>query len=155
MRKHEAIEASVQVIARLKRVLHLFRDDLEDSLRPFGITPAQLYILSTLGKEPGTSGAKLARLCGVTPQSTQGLLAAVERRGWVTRKKHPENERILLATLTEEGEEILEASRHSARGTQRRMLEGFHHKEVDLLEELLGRCEANLETLRQQREKQA
>jgi MarR family transcriptional regulator, organic hydroperoxide resistance regulator len=155
MRKHDAIEASVHITAQLKRVIHLFRDDLEEALRPFGITPAQLYVLATLGKEPGTSGARLARLCGVTPQSTQGLLVAVERRGWIEREKHPENERILLATLTRAGEELLESSRHAARNTERRMLHGFNHKEVALLDELLGRCAANLETIQHRQSKRS
>src|SRR5271166_50043 len=91
------------VASLVKRLLHLFKERLEEELRPYGATAAQLPILFALEREPGVSGAKLARVCTVTPQTVQVLLRGIEANGWIVRSKHPENERILLARLTPDG----------------------------------------------------
>lgn len=128
----------------LKRVMHGFRDVLDEKLRPHGITSAQLHVLAILDREPEISGAKLARSCMVTPQTMQGLIATTQRNGWITRRKHPENSRILLAALTPAGEALLASSRRITRAVQRQMLGGFSTEDAGLLEALLARCAENL-----------
>ena len=141
------IPASDPVAKLVKRMWTLFRDRLDEDLRPYGITTAQLQILFVLRNHPDVSGAKLARLCRVTPQTTQTLLKTMERNGWVERHKHAENERILLVTLTRSGSLLLERSRATALRIQKQMLTGFHRDEVRLLESMLERCIQNLEQL--------
>jgi MarR family transcriptional regulator, organic hydroperoxide resistance regulator len=131
-----------------KRVLHLFRDVLDEKLRPWGVTAAQLHVLAKLEQEPGISGASLARTCMVTPQTTQVLLRGIEKNGWVVRRKHPENERILLATLTPTGKRILARSRAAIGRLYEQMLGDLAAKDVRALESLLSQCVANLESSR-------
>jgi DNA-binding MarR family transcriptional regulator len=131
----------------LKRVLQLFRDLLDEALRPHGLTSAQLHILAALEREPGISGATLARKCQVTPQTTQVLLRGIEASGWIVRTRHPDNERILLAVLTPLGKRILARSRASLGSTYEDMLRGFSVSEIETLETLLSRCAANLESI--------
>jgi DNA-binding MarR family transcriptional regulator len=142
---HKNIPAADPVAKLVKRMWTLFRDRLDEDLRPYGITTAQLQILFMLRSEPGVSGAKLARLCRVTPQTTQTLLKTIERNGWVERHKHAENERILLVSLTRSGLSLLERSRATALRIQKQMLAGFHRDEIRLLESMLERCIHNLE----------
>jgi MarR family transcriptional regulator, organic hydroperoxide resistance regulator len=127
-----------------KRLLHLFREELEEKLRPHGITAAQLHVIGKLDHEPGISGAKLARACTVTPQTMQVLLRGIERNGWVVRSRHPENERILLARLTPAGQRILAKARVAITQVYAQMLDGVPPKDAHLLESLLSRCVANL-----------
>ncbi len=131
-----------------KRVLHLFRDVLDEKLRPWGVTAAQMHVLAKLEQEPGISGATLARTCMVTPQTTQVLLRSVEKNGWVVRKKHPENDRILLATLTPSGKRILTRSRTAIGQLYELMLHDLAEKDVHALEKMLSQCAANLESSR-------
>jgi DNA-binding MarR family transcriptional regulator len=135
---------SYPIAVQLKRVLQLFRETLDEALRPYGVTSAQLKVLATLEQEPGISGARLARQFLVTPQTTQVLLRGIEANGWIERRQHPENSRILLATLTPAGKRLLGRSRTAVGKIYARMLQGLSAKEVRELEELLGRCEANL-----------
>jgi DNA-binding MarR family transcriptional regulator len=146
---HAAENSSSYPIASLiKRLLQLFRDGMDERLRPWGVTAAQLHVLAKLEYEPGISGARLARACMVTPQSTQVLLRGIEKNGWIRRTKHPENERILLATLTPSGKRILAKSRTAVGQVYEQMLDGLAAKDMHALESLLTHCATNLESSR-------
>jgi len=146
---HAAGNSSSYPIASLvKRLLQLFRDGLDEKLRPWGVTAAQLHVLAKLECEPGISGARLARACMVTPQTTQVLLRGIEQNGWIRRTKHPENDRILLATLTPSGKRILAKSRTAVGLVYDQMLDGLATREVRALESLLTHCATNLESSR-------
>src|SRR5271170_7773385 len=142
--KENATNYPVAVL--VKRVLQLFREALDEKLRPHGVTAAQLHVLAKLDHEPGISGAKLARACMVTPQTTQVLLRGIEKNGWILRKKDPENERILLATLTPSGKRILAKSRTAIGNIYKQMLRDLAAQDVRALEALLSQCAANLES---------
>jgi MarR family transcriptional regulator, organic hydroperoxide resistance regulator len=139
-------KSSYPIASLVKRVLRLFREILDEALRPYGLTSAQFYILAALGQEPCISGARLARTCQVTPQTTQVLLRGIEANGWIVRAKHPENDRILLAELTPAGKRILDRSRASLGGIYQDMLRDFSGRDIAALETLLSRCAVNLES---------
>ena len=134
-----------EVLKLTRRMTVLFRERLEELLKPLGVTSAQLQLLAALTKEPGTSGAHLSRYCQVTPQTTHALLAAVERRGWVSRTPHPENARVLLATLTPEGERVFSKGKAIAIKLQDRMLRSLSSAEIRRLEATLQQPVKNLE----------
>jgi DNA-binding MarR family transcriptional regulator len=146
VRRTEENSVNYPIASLVKRLLHLFRESLDEKLRPCGVTAAQLHVLAKLDHEPGISGARLARACMVTPQTTQVLLRGVEKNGWIVRTRHPENERILLATLTPSGKRVLARSRTAIGHIYRQMLDGLAAKEVHALESLLTRCAANIES---------
>ena len=146
---HAAENSSSYPIASLiKRLLQLFRDGMDEKLRPWGVTAAQLHVLAKLDYEPGISGARLARACMVTPQTTQVLLRGIEQNGWIRRTKHPENDRILLATLTPSGKRILAKSRTAVGQVYDQMLDGLAAKDVRVLDALLTHCATNLDPVR-------
>src|SRR5271165_5577174 len=130
VRRADENSANYPIASLVKRVLHLFRDTLDEQLRPYGVTAAQLHVLAKLDHEPGISGARLARACMVTPQTTQVLLRGIEANGWIVRIRHPENERILLATLTPSGKRILARSRTAVGRIYAQMLDGIAAKDV-------------------------
>jgi DNA-binding MarR family transcriptional regulator len=139
-------KSSYPIAVLVKRLLQLFRETMDEALRPYGLTSAQLHILAALDWEPGISGARLARKCQVTPQTIQVLLRGIEANGWIARTRHPENVRILLAELTPAGKRILDRSRASLGSTYEDMLRGFGASDTETLETLLSRCVANLES---------
>src|ERR1700744_2396385 len=53
-----ADKAPPEVLKLTRRMNVLFRDRLEERLRPLSITSAQLQLLAALTKEPGTSGPR-------------------------------------------------------------------------------------------------
>ena len=134
-----------EVLKLTRRMNMLFRDRLEEQLRPMGITAAQLQLLAALTKEPGSSGAHISRFCQVTPQTTHALLAVAEKRGWVQRSPHPENAHTLLATLTPQGRRIFSRGKALAVKLQSRMLSSLTSAEVRRLEAVLAQLIENLE----------
>jgi DNA-binding MarR family transcriptional regulator len=133
-----------EVLKLTRRMTTLFRDRLEEQLKPLGITAAQLQLLAALVKEPGTSGAHISRFCQVTPQTTHALLAVAEERGWVRRSPHPENAHTLLAMLTPQGRRVFKRGKTIAIRLQGRMLRTLSASEIKQLESVLMQLIENL-----------
>ena len=88
---------------------------MESALREHGLTGARYAVLSVLARDPGMSGADLARACNTTPQAMNGVLATLERDGLVERHAHPTHGRILQVILTGDGERRLKAATPAVR----------------------------------------
>jgi DNA-binding MarR family transcriptional regulator len=139
-------QAKTRLSAQLmKRILIHFRSQMDEQLRPQGVTTAQLQMLKVIQNEAGGSGAQLARSCYMTPQSAQALLKNLEDGGWIRRGKDKVNGRILVARLTPSGEELLKTAEKAARVIEERLWRGVPESAVEGLNEVLERCLANLE----------
>ena len=128
----------------MKRILIHFRSQMDEALRPQGVTTAQLHLLKTIREEPGASGARLARLCYMTPQSAQSLLTGLERDGWIVRSKGRGNDRILAARLTPEGEKLLETAEKAAKVIEGKLWRGVAEDSIEALNGVLEQCLENL-----------
>ena len=103
---------------------------MEPALRAHDLTPAQYGALSVLARDPGSSGADLARASNTTPQAMNGVLVALEQAGLVERHPHPTHGRILQVTLTDEGQRRLEAAHPAVRGLEEAIEEDFTPDEI-------------------------
>jgi DNA-binding MarR family transcriptional regulator len=128
----------------MKRFLVAFRALLDEELKPQGMTSAQLHVLKALKNSPGSSGAQLARVCHMTPQSMQALIQRSERDGWIERHKDKGNDRVLAASLTEAGEELLRTAEVTVRKIEKRLWDRVSDGEIERLTELLERCLGNI-----------
>jgi len=135
-----------QAARMMKRIMVHFRGQMDERLRPEGVTTAQLVVLKAVQDEPGAFGAQLARACHVTPQSAQALVKGLEDGGWITRTKDPVNDRILIAQLTKSGEELLETAERLARVIEKRLWHGVPDSAVTALNRTLMRCLGNLDS---------
>jgi DNA-binding MarR family transcriptional regulator len=129
----------------MKRIMIHFRSQMDELLRPGGVTTAQLQVLKAARDEPVASGAQLARACYMTAQSAQALLKSLEDGGWIVRTKDKVNERILIARLTPSGEELLETAEKQVRAIEKKLWRGIPEEDVEALNKTLERCLANLE----------
>jgi DNA-binding MarR family transcriptional regulator len=134
-----------QAARMMKRILVHFRGQMDERLRPEGVTTSQLAVLKAVQDEPGAFGAQLARACHVTPQSAQALLKSLEDGGWIVRTKDAVNDRILIAKLTPSGVKLLETGERLARVIEKRLWQGIPDSAVEALNKTLVRCLANLE----------
>jgi DNA-binding MarR family transcriptional regulator len=134
-----------QAARMMKRFIVHFRGQMDERLRPEGVTTAQLVVLKAVQDEPGAFGAQLARACHVTPQSAQALLKSLEDGGWIVRTKDTVNERILNAKLTPSGVKMLETGEKLARVIEKKLWQGIPDSAVEALNKTLVRCLANLE----------
>jgi len=129
----------------MKRIMVHFRSQIDEELRPQGVTTAQLQVLKVIRDQPGWSGAQLARACYVTPQSAQALLKGLEDDGWIVRSKDRVNDRILTAALTKAGEKLLLTAEKTAKVIEKKLWRGVSDSSVAALNGTLEQCLANLE----------
>jgi MarR family transcriptional regulator, organic hydroperoxide resistance regulator len=139
-------QAETRRAARMmKRIIVHCRVQMDEKLRPHGVTTSQLVVLKAVQDEPAAFGAQLARVCHVTPQSAQALLKSLEDGGWIVRTKDAVNDRILIAKPTPSGVKLLETGEKLARAIEKRLWQGVSDSAVEALNRTLERCLENLE----------
>jgi DNA-binding MarR family transcriptional regulator len=89
----------------LKRFERLVASLLYDRLRDLGLTPSQYGALQVLIRLEKASSAELARALFVTPQAMTGLVAGLERQGYITRKPL-QSSRVIEAAVTPLGQKV-------------------------------------------------
>jgi DNA-binding MarR family transcriptional regulator len=85
------------------------RERVEDELRADGVTMRHVSALGHLRREPGLSYSELARRVGITVQSMQATLTALEDAGAVERHGGGRGRAVTL-TITPRGEQLLAAA---------------------------------------------
>lgn len=133
-----------RVTKLMKRIMTEFRARMDEKLHPYGVTTAQVRLLGTIRHAPGSSGAQLARLCEITPQSAQALIQRAEEAGWIVREKDEINDRILTATLTPEGDKVLKTADRVLRSIESRLWQNLPPQKLSALIKVLENCLENL-----------
>lgn len=80
---------------------------MERALDDLGVTLPQFFVLTMLGAYPGISGANVARLALLTPQTVSVIMNNLEKMGAIARTPHPVHGRIQTIALTEAGRTLL------------------------------------------------
>ncbi len=129
----------------LRQAWRVLLGAMETDLRPHGLTPYQYGALSVLARNPGASGADLARAINITPQAMNGVLATLEREALIERHPHPTHGRIIQATLTSEGQRRLEAANPTVRALERAIERDFTSDEIATIKTWLVSAAQRLE----------
>jgi DNA-binding MarR family transcriptional regulator len=98
---------------------------MERALADLGVTPPQFVVLTMLRAYPGLSGADLARVALLTPQTVGVIIRNLERDGAIRKTPHPVHGRVLQWTLTRRGETRLDKCRRHALAIERRLMAGL------------------------------
>ncbi|WP_321945939.1 MarR family transcriptional regulator [Paraburkholderia sp. J10-1] len=106
---------------------------MERALDDIGITPPQFVVLTLLVAYPGISGADLARLAALTPQTVSVIVANLERGGAIVRRPHAAHGRIQQIDVTDEGEALLKQCRSRVKKLEARMAAGFTAEEEQVI----------------------
>lgn len=81
----------------------------------------------------GISGADLARLAVLTPQTVSVIVANLERSGAIVRRPHAVHGRIQQIDVTEEGRALLKQCRARVKKLEARMAAGFTSAEEQVI----------------------
>lgn len=120
----------------MRQAWHEFRGAMDVVLREHGLSTAQFAVLTVLTRDPGISGAELARACNISPQAMNGILITLERAGLVERHPHPTHGRIRQVTLTDEGVRRVDAARPAV-GRLEAIVEEGYDEHIALIKEWL------------------
>jgi DNA-binding MarR family transcriptional regulator len=99
---------------------------MERALAELGVTTPQFVVLTMLRAYPGLSGADLARVALLTPQTVGVIIRNLERDGAIRKTPHPVLGRVLQWTLTRRGTAILQKCRRHAQAVDRRLATGLN-----------------------------
>jgi len=129
----------------IKRVQQSMRRRCDAALRPTGLSMAQYAALRALADHPDASASELARLCFVTRQSLQDLLAGLRSSGLVRSVASPGQGRAIALALTPSGRKRLASSHDAVLEVEQAMMQGLSAHARQQLADLLTRCAENLE----------
>jgi DNA-binding MarR family transcriptional regulator len=117
---------------------------LERALAELGVTPPQFVVLTMLRAYPGLSGADLARVALLTPQTVGVIIRNLERDGAIRKTPHPVHGRVLQWTLTRRGGTRLDKCRRHALGLERRLMAGLPKQAQATIRRWLARVARDL-----------
>jgi DNA-binding MarR family transcriptional regulator len=117
---------------------------LERALGDLGVTPPQFAVLTMLNAYPGLSGADVARVALLTPQTIGVIIANLERDGAIRKTPHPVHGRVLQWTLTRRGLRLLDRCRRRVATVEKRLVAGLSAKAEVTIRRWLFKIAADL-----------
>jgi DNA-binding MarR family transcriptional regulator len=117
---------------------------MERALADLGVTPPQFVVLTMLRAYPGLSGADLARVAMLTPQTVGVIIRNLQRDGAIRKSPHPIHGRVLQWTVTRRGAALLEQCRRHADTIERRLAVGLSSPAQRTIRRWLARIAADL-----------
>jgi DNA-binding MarR family transcriptional regulator len=118
---------------------------LERALAELGVTPPQFIVLTMLKAYPGLSGADLARVALLTPQTVGVIIRNLERDGAIRKTPHPVHGRVLQWTVTRRGLMLLEKCRRPVIALERRLAAGLSPQALRAIRRWLAQIAADLQ----------
>ncbi len=108
---HEAMKLSNQLCfplyAASRNVISLYTP----WLKPLGLTYTQYIVLLALWEKDGVAVGELCQRLMLDSGTLSPLLKKMQQAGWVERKRSPEDDRVVVITLTEEGRALQEKAK--------------------------------------------
>jgi DNA-binding MarR family transcriptional regulator len=102
----------MHAVTSLMRVQQLVLAQLDDILRPHGLTFAryEALVLLTFSRAGSLPLGKMGERLQVHPTSITSIIDRLESAGLVVRRRHPEDGRAVLAEITDAGRAVVEAA---------------------------------------------
>jgi DNA-binding MarR family transcriptional regulator len=104
--------AEMRAVTSLMRVQQLVLAELDEVLRPHGLSFAryEALVLLTFSRQGSLPLGKMGERLQVHPTSVTSIVDRLEAAGLVSRRKHPTDGRTVLAEITPLGEERVSAA---------------------------------------------
>ena len=123
----------------LSRTAAAVGHEMEQRLRPFGISSTQYNVLRIL-RSTGSKGLPQCdireRLVAQVPDVPR-ILERMEKAGWIARMRGETDRRMQLTVLTEHGRQLVEALDQPMGGWMEELFERLSPTELDRLNDLL------------------
>ena len=142
LKQTKPLELEDEVYLNVLRAAEVFNTRAAELLKRFDITPAQYNVLRIL-KGAGAGGRMCReiseRMITRDPDITK-LLDRLEARKLIERKRQPNDRRVIVACLTEEGKQLVNKVIPIADADLKRFFTKLSPKELDTLNRLLEKA---------------
>ena len=124
------VDGHIGYLLRQAHSAHRIRMEGALAATSTGMTLPQFSVLTMLAAYPGASGAALARLSLLTPQTMSVIVANLAKATLVVRSAHPGHGRIQSIDLTLEGRRVLARCKRAVAGVEATLLAGLADSEA-------------------------
>ena len=100
---HKSSTDLVDVLERLNRLHHDFRNEVNKALITHGLTLSKVRVLKAIEEHTGCNATDVMAVLGYSCRSVTESLESLEIIGLITRHKAPGNRKVKIITLTEQG----------------------------------------------------
>src|SRR5579862_6227194 len=128
----------------IKQSQQAVRTSMDQELRRLNLTTSQYALMTAIDETPGSSGAELARLCFITPQSVSGLVDGLLEQKLIERTSSKTHGRVIEVRLSTLGRERLRKAEVRVRALEEIMLVGMTTEQRSSLSSMLRLCVENL-----------
>ncbi len=100
------------MVTSVVRAHQLLMERIDGALRPLGLTFARYEVLRLLSfvREGAMPMTRLGSLLQVHPTSVTSAVDRLVKQGYAERLRHPDDGRVVLASLTDEGRAVVEGA---------------------------------------------
>lgn len=98
---------SGRVLELVSRAHLAWKRRVARNLVPYGVSPKHAYVLRQLQAQDGLSPSRIAELVYADRPTATSLVDTLERNGWVTRARNPDNRREVQVRITPAGRKKL------------------------------------------------
>ncbi|WP_183030125.1 MarR family winged helix-turn-helix transcriptional regulator [Altericroceibacterium spongiae] len=92
---------------QLRRAWTVLRKDFTASVEGLGLRHLSFSLLSLISDNPGINQGRAGKVLDIQRPNMVALITELTDRGWVERRKDPEDRRALALFLTDDGQRIL------------------------------------------------
>jgi DNA-binding MarR family transcriptional regulator len=134
--RDDAIDAAV---TSLRRAMGATFARKRDAVLHRGVSRPQFIVLRVLSSGRASTPKELADVLCVTPGNITGLIAKLERKGFVTRERDAKDRRVVRLKLSPKAQLGLEALHRAAHEAVAKAFEGWSTDDILALQKLLDR----------------
>ncbi|HEX8435785.1 MarR family transcriptional regulator [Archangium sp.] len=99
---------ALNTFIKLTRAMETLGGELQRHLASYEITPSQLAVLEALLHLGPMSQGELGRKLLRSNPNMTALLDNLERNGWIARERSQEDRRVVVVSLSREGQRVIE-----------------------------------------------
>ena len=106
------IESIHAITGRLMRIINKHSRIEEMPIktgRNTGLTAKEVHCLNAIGQQEGVNIKGIGDVLGVTKSAASQMVGRLEKKGFAKKEKGPDNDKEILASLTESGWEAFDA----------------------------------------------
>ena len=102
-----------------------------------GLTLRDYIVLSALDKTPGLTQSDLGRALSLDKTTLMSQLDRLERRGLIVRHSDPDDRRLRIPAITDDGEALRATVAAACAAAEASVLSAFGHDQVDAMRRML------------------
>jgi DNA-binding MarR family transcriptional regulator len=123
--------AIVETMQSLRRIFKALQNYSHEVSNEYGITGPQLWVLKTVFKNGGLPLGELSQKMYLHPSTVTGVVDRLEKKGYVSRDRDPEDRRVVMVQLTPKGKRLAKRAPNPVQG---KMIHGLRQLRKEKLE---------------------